>query len=294
MVTGSILITGGSGQVGGAVARLATSLGYDVSCPARDVLDLADERSITEFFRATTWSHVVNCAAYTAVDQAENDPELAFRINAAAPAVLSRVTNEKGVPVIHVSTDYVFDGTKFGPYDEIDPIAPLGVYGSSKAAGEDAIRNGNPQHAILRTAWILSAQGKNFLTTMLRIGVGKQEISVVDDQIGSPTGADDLAKAILSVITMSAATGKTWHVVNSGSASWHGLANHIFASAAKAGMIVPDVRPIPTSQYPTPAKRPANSVLSTRQIEADLGLTFRPWQTVVDDIVNERMTKGSM
>ena len=284
---GPILVTGGSGQVGGAFVRLAQARGYAVCSPTRSALDLADPASVEAFVASDKWSCVVNCAAYTAVDQAETDVEQAYHANAVAPGILAQMTARKGIPIIHISTDYVFDGTKAEPYVETDTIAPLGVYGASKAEGEAAVRSGNPDHAILRTAWVLSAHGKNFLTTMLRLGAEREQLGVVCDQFGCPTAADDLAEAIMAVITQSAATGKTWHAVNGGSTSWHGLAKQIFASAAQAGFRSPAINPITTAEYPTPAKRPANSRLSTDLIQTDLGLVFRPWQSAVSAIVAE-------
>jgi dTDP-4-dehydrorhamnose reductase len=289
---GPILVTGGSGQVGGAFARLATARGFDICMPGRDALDLADPDTVEAFVATRNWRYVVNAAAYTAVDRAETDAARAFDINAVAPGIFARMTAQMGIPIIHISTDYVFDGTKADPYVETDAIAPLGVYGSSKAEGEAAVRSANPDHAILRTAWVLSAGGKNFLTTMLRLGAEREQLNVVCDQIGCPTGADDLAEVIMAVITQSAATGKTWHAVNRGSTSWHGLAEHIFACAALAGYRVPVIKPITTAEYPTPARRPANSRLSTDRIQADLGLVLRPWQDAVSAIMAEYMQHG--
>lgn len=291
MTIDPILVTGASGQVGGAFAKLAASRGYDVCLPGRDRLDLTNPDSMEDFIGSNQWSYVVNCAAYTAVDQAETDPEQAFATNAKAPGALAALTARLGIPIIHLSTDYVFDGAKANAYTESDPIAPLGIYGESKAEGEARIRRANPDHAILRTAWVLSAGGKNFLTTMLRLGVGRDNIAVVSDQFGCPTGADDLAEVILQVIMQSAATGQTWHAVNGGSTSWHGLAEQIFASAAEAGYNAPIISPITTEQYPTPAKRPANSRLSTDRIQAELGIKLRPWKDAVNAIVAEYMQR---
>lgn len=284
-----ILVTGGSGQVGAAVVRLARSMDWDVWAPARPELDLLDPTSIAAAIAEGPWSAVINCAAYTAVDRAESEPELAHAVNADAPAVLARETMRARIPIIHVSTDYVFDGTKAFPYLEDDCVNPLNIYGKTKEAGEAAIRALNPQHAIVRTAWVLSAGGANFLNTMLRLGAERSELRVVVDQIGCPTGADDIADALLGVTARLNGRGGTWHFVNSGETTWHGLASHIFAQASGSGFETPNLVPIATADYPTPAKRPENSRLSTVAIERDFGIKPRPWQEAASAILKTRL-----
>ena len=283
---GPILITGGSGQVGGALLRLAPS-GVEVVAPSRSELDLTDPVALAAMVGARSWAAVVNCAAYTAVDKAESDVVAAWQINALAPAALATATAAAGIPLIHVSTDYVFDGRKAEPYREDDPVAPLGVYGASKLGGEVAVRTANPAHVILRTAWVVSATGHNFVKTMLRLGADRPQLRVVADQLGCPTSADDIARAILTIIgRIGQATYGTYHFVNGGEATWHGLAEAVFARAAAHGRPAPTVEAIATSDYPTPAARPANSRLATDKITRDFGIMPRDWKDAVDEIVD--------
>lgn len=283
------LVTGGSGQVGGALAALARSRGIDVWAPGRAECDLSNEASLVAAVGSGDWSAVVNCAAYTVVDRAESEPELARAINAAAPAILARETAQRGIRIVHVSTDYVFDGSKDAPYLESDPVRPLGVYGESKEAGEAAVRAANPAHAIVRTAWVVSAGGANFLNTMLRLGAERPELRVVDDQIGCPSSATDIASALFTVASELGSRSGTWHFVNTGEASWYDFAAHIFVRASERGLHVPHLVPISTAEYPTPARRPANSRLDTAKITADFGINPRPWQDAIDDILAERL-----
>jgi dTDP-4-dehydrorhamnose reductase len=286
------LVTGGSGQVGKAVIAAAARHGFAASAPPRAVLDLARPETIAAALAGGAWDVVINCAAYTAVDKAESEPELADAINHIAPGILASETAGRGIPLIHVSTDYVFDGSKFTPYDESDPFEPVSVYGASKRAGEDAIRSSNPAHAILRTAWVLSAHGVNFLNTMLRLAESREALGVVSDQIGCPTSADDIAEALLTIATrMTGADvpSGTWHFVNSGDASWHDLAAFIFARSRAAGLKAPALTAIPTADYPTPARRPANSRLDTAKFTLDFGFAPRPWQEAVNDILDTRL-----
>jgi dTDP-4-dehydrorhamnose reductase len=286
----TILITGGSGQVGGAIARLAERQGLRIWTPTRTELDLASPTSITSAISERPIAAVINCAAYTAVDKAEAEPELAEAINAIAPRLLAQETARKAMPIIHVSTDYVFDGKKSAPYIESDPINPISVYGRTKEQGEAAIRAENPNHAIVRTAWVLSAGGANFLNTMLRLSQERNEISVVNDQLGCPTSADDIAAALLVITKELNGRAGTWHFVNGGEASWHGLAAYIFAESGKRGMSVPILHAITTADYPTPACRPANSRLATDKIESDFSISVRPWQAAIDDILAARLS----
>lgn len=238
---------------------------------------------------AQDWTAVINCAAYTAVDKAESEADLAEAINARAPAILARETALLGIPLIHVSTDYVFDGGKPSPYFESDPVLPLGVYGQTKEAGEAAVRAANPHHAIVRTAWVVSARGANFINTMLRLGAERPEVRVVDDQLGCPSNAKDIAAALFTVARDLGDRSGTWHFVNRGEASWHDLARRVFDAAAARGLPTPLLTPITTNEYPTPAARPANSRLDTSKITADFGIDPRPWQDAVDDILTERL-----
>jgi dTDP-4-dehydrorhamnose reductase len=290
MFNGPILVTGASGQVGGAVARLAASHDIEIWAPGRADLDLTDERKIIAAVAQTKWAAIINCAAYTAVDKAETEPELAEAVNAAAPAVWARETARIGIPLVHVSTDYVFDGSKPVPYVESDSVNPLGVYGRTKEAGEAAIRLVHPNHAIIRTAWVISAGGANFLNTMLRLGAERAEVKVVDDQLGCPSSANDIAAALLHVTATLGDGSGTWHFVNSGEATWHGLASHVFTETKRRGLPTPALTPIATAEYPTPAQRPANSRLATEAIERDFEITPKPWQEAIDAILAERLS----
>lgn len=244
---------------------------------------------MTAFVRASKWSAIVSCAAYTAVDRAESEPELAHAINALAPGILAEEAARANIPIIHVSTDYVFDGSKDAPYVETDAVNPVGVYGRTKEAGEAAVRAACSNHAIIRTAWVVSAGGANFINTMLRLGNERPELGVVNDQVGCPSSADDIALALLRVAERLGDRCGTWHFVNSGEASWYDLAAHIFTAAETKGLPVPKLNRISTAQYPTPAKRPANSRLNTGKFAADFDSVPRPWQAAIDDILAERL-----
>ena len=284
-----ILVTGGSGQVGQALQALPWPEGIALLCPARAELDLADPDALAAFVAARRFALVINCAAHTGVDACERDIVAAWRGNALAPAALAQATATAGIPIIHVSTDYVFDGTKPAPYIEADALNPVSVYGASKAGGELAVRTGNPRHIILRTSWLVSARGGNFVRTMLRLGAERPLMRVVADQHGAPTSADDLAAAI-AVIAMRllndlSAPAGTYHFSNSGQTTWHGLATEIFAQSAARGGPNPSLEAITTAQYPLPARRPANSRLDTGKIARDFAIVPRPWRAALSDIM---------
>jgi len=290
---GPILVTGGSGQVGGAILRLA-GRDAEIVAPGRDQLDLTDAQALAAMIATRPWAAIVNCAAYTAVDKAESDVVAAWRVNALAPAALAAASNAAGVPILHVSTDYVFSGAKSDFYVEDDSVAPLGVYGASKLGGELAVRSANPRHIILRTAWVVSATGGNFLKTMLRLGAERPHLRVVADQKGCPTSADDIARAILTILgRIGGGPYGTYHFVNAGQASWHDLAERVFARAATHGHPVPSVEPIATSDYPTPAARPANSRLATAKIMRDFGISPRDWHEAIDEIVDTLLKEAA-
>ncbi len=283
----TILLTGGSGQLGQAMARLPWAADICLLMPARSVFDLADPASIARFFGDHSIDLVVNSGAYTTVDLAESEVGAAYASNAQGPAVLADMTRQLAIPLVHVSTDYVFSGTKIEPYEETDPVGPLGVYGASKLAGELAVRLGNLRSVVLRTAWMISPFGKNFLKTMRMLAENRSELSVVADQMGCPTSADDVARAIQVIaeahlFDVMAPTG-VYHFANGGAASWCDLANAIFALDGSATVACP----ITTADYPTPARRPANSQLSTAKITADFGISPRPWKDAVAEIVYE-------
>jgi dTDP-4-dehydrorhamnose reductase len=292
-----ILATGGAGQVGWELGRIDWPANVVLHRPTRDTLDLGDIDSVCAAFATAPFAAVINAGAYTAVDKAETDVANVFAVNALGPAVLAEVTRAAGVPLIHVSTDYVFDGSADRPYAEDDVVGPMGVYGASKLAGELAVRAGNPRSIVLRTAWVMSAYRSNFLKTMLRLAADRPILRVVDDQHGCPTSASDLARA-LKVITLrmitdpQAATG-VFHFVNAGEATWADLAREIFQYSAELGGPHARVDAITTAEYPTPARRPANSRLSTARLTRDYGIEPRPWQDAIAAIIRELHLKGA-
>lgn len=294
-----ILVTGGTGQVGTELARQAWPDHVELILPSRQELDLASSEAVRAYVMAGRFDAVINPAAYTAVDKAEADCTTAFAVNAMAAAALADATRELNIPLVHVSTDYVFDGSKAEGYHEDDPIDPINVYGASKAAGEHAVRLGNPRHVILRTAWVFSPHGNNFIKTMLRLA-DRPELRVVSDQKGCPTAASDIAEALRIIATRliegrDAPVG-TFHFVNEGDTTWFGLASEIFRQEREAGSSVPEVIAISTTDYPTPARRPANSVLSVARLVDQYGISPRPWQIALKDTLaalrNER-SKGA-
>ncbi|MCK3780804.1 dTDP-4-dehydrorhamnose reductase [Ensifer sesbaniae] len=284
-----ILVTGGTGQVGTELLRCRWPSDVELVAPNRHELDLNDCDTIGQYIASGDFSAVINSAAYTAVDRAESDVLAAWKVNALAPAAIAAATKALDIPVIHVSTDYVFDGTKIGPYVEDDPVAPLGVYGASKEAGEQAVRTGNQRHIILRTAWVYSAYGANFVRTMLRLGRERALLSVVSDQTGSPTAASDIAFAIATIaqrlIEYQNAPVGTYNFVNSGHATWYEFACEIFRQRSEAGHVVPTVTAISTQQYPTPARRPTNSRLSTEKLSRDFGIEAREWPVALKQVL---------
>lgn len=288
----NILVTGGQGQVGLELARQDWPVDMSIHYPTRAELDIASQASLAAYLRGRSFDAIINCAAYTAVDKAEEERDLAFLVNGEAPGWLA----DTGIPLVHVSTDYVFDGSGDGYYREEDPVAPLGVYGASKREGERAVGAGQSRSVILRTAWVLSAHRANFLKTMLRVGATNPVLRVVDDQRGCPTSAADIASALhaiaLRLIDDPAAPLGIYHFVNAGEATWCGLAREIFALSAAAGGPSAEVEAITTADYPTPAQRPANSRLSTAKIAADYGIYPRDWRAAVRDIVDELVGRG--
>ena len=293
-----ILITGGAGQVGLELQAAAWPEDVVLHAPTRAELDLGDAASVRAAFAATPFAAVINSGAHTAVDKAETEVAAAFAANAMGPAVLADVTREAGVPLIQVSTDYVFDGSKDGLYVEDDPVGPLGVYGASKLAGELAVRSGNPRSVVLRTAWVLSVHRANFLKTMLRLAADRPALRVVADQHGCPTSARDIAAALktitLRMIADTEAPTGVYHFVNAGETSWAGLATEVFALSAAAGGPSATVEGIPSSDYPTPARRPTNSRLSTEKLTRDYRVAPRPWQDAVAEIVAELHTERAV
>jgi dTDP-4-dehydrorhamnose reductase len=296
MTAARLVVFGCSGQVGSELARALLPAGLQLSSIARAEADLA---AASTDIAAALDRHagdassvvVVNAAGYTAVDRAESEEAACGAANCQGPAAMAHACAERGFPLIQLSTDYVFDGRKSGAYREDDAVGPESVYGRTKLAGEEAVRGAAPKHVILRTAWVYSPFGTNFVKTMLRLGRERPELGIVDDQHGCPTAARDLAEAIVSVAAQ-IASGKsdgfgTFHYCGSGSCTWFELAGAIFAAAARHGHPTPRLRPITTAEYPTAASRPANSVLDCSKIRAVYNIEPRPWQTAVAACVDE-------
>lgn len=284
-----VLVTGGSGQVGQALARMAPE-GVELVLPTRAELDISDPESCAEMVASRNWSAVISAGAYTAVDKAEGDVTAAWTANAIGPAALAAAGAKAGIPILHLSTDYVFDGSRPGFYSENAPVAPIGVYGASKEGGEQAVRTANPRHIILRTAWVVSPFGNNFVKTMLRLGADRPELRVVGDQYGCPTSALDIASTFLTLLDKAVSGDAAWgtyHFVNAGDTNWSGLAGAVIDRAATHGRPHPTVTAISTADYPTPAKRPANSRLSTEKLTKAFGIQPRPWREAIDAIVDE-------
>lgn len=285
-----ILLIGAQGQVGQELSQTLPALG-PVTAWDRQQLDLSNLDQIAPQVTAQAPDVIVNAAAYTAVDRAESEPDLAHRINADAPKCLAQAANTCGATLVHISTDYVFDGQKNRPYQPDDPTQPLGVYGQSKLAGEIAVRDGCDRHAILRTAWVYGSRGKgNFVKTMLRLGGDRDSLNVVYDQVGAPTWSADIAHAITALIPqLSAESWGTYHFTNSGVTSWYDFAVAIFEEAARLDypLKLSQVNPITTEQYPTPAQRPTYSVLANEKLASLLGQSAPHWRVSLRQMLRE-------
>ncbi len=269
-----ILLIGANGQVGHDLQQTLASHGEVISA-GRDRVDLSQLDAVQQFLSSVNPQFIVNAAAYTAVDRAESEPELANLINGVAPGVLAKAAAQSGAGFIHISTDYVFDGNKSSPYLDTDATNPLAVYGQSKLVGENAVREACDRYMIVRTAWVYGVGGKgNFVKTMLRLGAEREELRVVTDQIGAPTWSWDLAGAIAQMVNkLSPETAGIYHYTNSGACSWYDFAVAIFEEAYLLGypLKIQRVVPITTPEYPTPARRPAYSVLSLKKTTELLG-----------------------
>lgn len=286
-----ILVTGAGGQVGRELVMRAgqrTLVGLD-----RSQLDITDADAVAAALSTHRVELVINAAAWTAVDRAESEPDAAWRVNCDGPATLAAVCAAAAVPLLHISTDYVFDGRSARPYDETSTVAPLGVYGRSKWAGEQAIRETLPErHVILRVAWVFGAHGGNFVRTMLRLGRERETLSVVADQYGAPTHAGAIAAALLSIADRYGAQATlpwgTYHLSGTPVTTWHGFAESIFAEACAAGLLAraPLVHPIPTAAYPLPAARPAHSALDCTLIRTRFGIEPMPWIAGLHEVLN--------
>ncbi|MCZ7447470.1 dTDP-4-dehydrorhamnose reductase [Agrobacterium rhizogenes] len=284
-----LAVTGKNGQVVSALQALA-SVDLEIIALGRPELDLAQPETVLQALRDARPDVVVSAAAYTAVDKAESEPELAFAVNRDGAGAVAQAAKELGVPIIHLSTDYVFDGTKATAYVETDPIGPMSVYGLSKLEGEKTVADNTPNHAILRTAWVYSEYGNNFVKTMLRLGESRDEINVVADQFGCPTSANDIASAIIEIARQLSADSSlrlrgVFHLSGTGETNWANFAKQIFAFSAENGGKPMVVNDIVTAQYPTPAKRPVNSRLDCSKLEEVFGIRLPAWQTSTRAVV---------
>lgn len=288
-----ILLTGGSGQIGGELQQALRGLD-DVHAPARADLDLSHPDEIRRIMRSMRPDIVVNAAAYTSVDQAEADAQLAFAINRDAPAVLAEEAARNGSLLVHFSTDYVFDGTKDLPYQEDDVPAPLGVYGRSKAEGEAAVMAAACRHLILRTSWIYSMHGRNFLLTMMRLLQDREEVRVVSDQFGAPTWARSVAQAVREMLPRAhegTAPLGLFHLAAAGSGSWYDFAREIAAHLElQQDRSVAKVSPITTAEWSAPARRPANSRLSCERLQQQYGIVMPAWDEALRSCFSAGMT----
>lgn len=286
-----ILVTGANGQVGHALREQLAKTAWDFVALTRAELDISNSVVVEEAITKFQPDIIINAAAYTTVDKAENDQDNAFRINRDGPANLARASASIGAALFHISTDYVYSGESDRPYHENDATGPQGVYGHSKLAGEIAVAQANPKHIILRTAWVFGEHGNNFVKTMIRLGQTRDSLGIVADQHGGPTYAGDIATALLAIADYYArndsAPWGTYHYSGLPHVSWFQFAQHIFAEVEHAGLYskaTPQLNAITTADYPTPAKRPANSKLDCNKIQQTFGIPPSDWQSALKNI----------
>lgn len=290
-----VLVTGANGQVGRELLRAAWPKATEVVGLSRPEFDITSADAIGAAVAGTSPDIVINAAAYTAVDKAESDMATAFAVNDYGPSLLAAAAYRHGVPLIHLSTDYVFDGSLARPYAESDVVVPINAYGRSKAAGEASVRLRQPRHMILRTSWVYASHGQNFVRTMLRLAAERDEVSVVSDQRGTPTAAASLARVLVAMSERIEADNRagrdapwgTYHFTDEGETSWHGFASRIFDQLQARGLRRPHAKAITAEQYPTQARRPANSRLDCSLIERTFEITRRPWQHYLDAVLDE-------
>ena len=297
-----IAVTGQNGQVARALSEVAGRHGHEVVLLGRPALDLADPSTVLPAIRGARAEAGINAAAYTAVDKAEAEPALAEAVNGAGAGAVAAAAAELGLPVLQLSTDYVFDGSKPEPYGEEDPTGPLGAYGRSKLAGERAVAAANPRHAVLRTAWVYAPYGANFVRTMLRIAGNKPEVSVVADQHGCPTSALDIATTLLGVAAKMVAEPENrdlngvFHMAARGEAVWAEVAEAVFAASRAKGGPSATVKRITTAEFPTQARRPANSRLDCAKLERVYGIRLPEWrgplERTVSRLLNDAKASG--
>ena len=277
----NILVTGSNGQVGSELQELATKFPYTFFFTDKNTLNITNKAQIADFVKSKNIDIIINAAAYTAVDKAEEDRENADKVNHLAVKYLAQVAKEQDISLVHISTDYVFDGKNYKPYTEEDPTNPQGVYGATKLAGEKAMQEINPKNSIIiRTSWVYSSYGANFVKTMLRLGKEREELGVIYDQVGTPTYAKDLAQTILDIIPqLKNEKVKVYHYSNEGVLSWYDFAKEIM----KMAKLECNINPIETKDYPTPAKRPHYSLLNKAKIKSEFGITIPYWKDSLDE-----------
>jgi dTDP-4-dehydrorhamnose reductase len=294
-----LLLLGGTGQVGKEFRALPLPKDVDVVAPGRTEIDLQDPAAIAQVIAAEPWSAVINAAAYTDVDRAESEEPLAFAVNAEAPSRFAAETRRRGIPLVHISTDYVFDGRKGAPYVERDAVAPLNAYGRSKLAGERGVRAANPRHVILRTSWVYSPYRKNFVRTILRLAAERDRLTVVADQRGCPSAARDIAQACLDIAMRCATEPErapygTYHFAGAGEASWFEFASAVVEMAADRLGKSPQVVPIRTIDFPTAAIRAADTRLDCSAVVREFGITLRPWQQALADTIDRLLNNKGL
>lgn len=277
-----ILVFGGTGQLGCALLETTAPAGWRIITLGRADGDVTEPASVERAIANHKPTFIVNASSYTAVDKAESEHELCMRINGEGAGVVARAAAAANAPLLHISTDYVFDGGKDGPWVEDDPVGPLNAYGVCKEAGERVVRENHPGHVIIRTSWMFGVHGTNFVKTMLKLSEAKDELSIVADQHGKPTAAADLARALVAIAVRIERSRPrdsygTFHFAGSRATTWFGFSRAIFEEAARRGRRAPHIEPIPAAAYPAPAKRPANSVLDCSRIAAVYGIVPRPW-----------------
>lgn len=281
----NILVTGANGQLGSEIRTISPNFLYQFYFTDQVELDITNEKAVKTYIKENSISVVINCAAYTAVDKAETEQDLAYKVNRDAVGYLASAIQSVGGKMIHISTDYVFDGTNHKPYSQNDAVNPQNIYGKSKWEGEELMKSYSPDNSlIIRTSWVFSEYESNFVKTMLRLGKERENLNVIDDQIGSPTYAADLAKTILDIIPILDHSGiRTYHFSNEGVCSWYDFAKEIME---KAGLSC-EIKPIPTSQYPTPASRPHYSVMDKSRIKTDYQISIPYWKNSLQTCLNK-------
>jgi dTDP-4-dehydrorhamnose reductase len=296
LIAVDLLVFGQSGQLARQLAQIGRGAEHRIECLGRPRLDVTKLEDVRRALERHPHRVIVNCAAYTAVDRAEAEAAEADRVNRIGAANVAAAAAEADLPLLHVSTDYVFDGRKPTPYAETDPVGPLSVYAASKEAGEREVRARHTRHVILRTSWLYGPSGDNFVTSMLRLGKERPKLGVVADQVGSPTSVRDLADAILTIAQRIGhdRPGRygTFHYCGAGAVSRHDFARAIFEEAARFGYRPPELTPITTAEYPTPARRPANSALDCSRIAAIYDIVQRPWRESLAECIAELCASG--